>query len=273
MTRPLRLQFPEGVFHVFGRGNNKEPLFLEPDDYERFLARLREIKKECPFCLLGYCLMPNHYHFAIQLLDARLSIIMQRLLTGYARDFNDKYGRVGHVFQGRYGSRVCAQDDYLLRLVKYIHRNPVEAGLCGCAEDWSFSGHRAYLGKDDGLVDDALVLGLLHPTAAEARILYRRFVDEGGAALPDLPAAGEEPILKVALGLDPDLSMLAAVVAQRSGVSVDALRGPAQARSISLARRTFVGEAAARCASGAAIARFLGRAPSSVSRMLGQSSN
>lgn len=267
------MQFPEGVFHVFGRGNNKEPLFLEPDDYERFLSRLRDIKKECPFCLLGYCLMPNHYHFAIQLLDARLSTIMQRLLTGYAREFNDKYGRVGHVFQGRYGSRPCAQDDYLLRLVKYIHRNPVEAGLCTSADRWPFSGHRAYLGTDDGLIDDAMVLGLIHPERAQARTLYRSFVDAAGNELPDLPPAGQDAGPRQPLAMDADLSLLAADMSRRTGIPVTVLRGPSLNRPVAIIRREFIREATLRGVSGAVIARFLGRARSSVSRTLSSDSN
>ena len=96
--------------------------------------------------LHAYCLMPNHVHLVLRTAEASLARFMQSLQQSYTQRFNRRYGQVGHVFQGRYKALLCETDEYLVTLVRYVHLNPVRAGLAARAEDYPYSGHRAYLG-------------------------------------------------------------------------------------------------------------------------------
>jgi putative transposase len=136
VARPLREDFPGAIQHVFGRGNRKQPLFLDDDDYRLYLALLAGIAAAKKWRVLAYCLMPNHVHLLIETPEGNLARGMQHLHGLYARMFNDRYGYVGHHFQGRYGSKLIRDDAQLITVVRYIARNPVAAGL---AADWPWN--------------------------------------------------------------------------------------------------------------------------------------
>jgi ribosome-binding protein aMBF1 (putative translation factor) len=122
--------------------------------------------------------MPNHLHLLVEMQDDPISQIMQRVLTGYSQYHNRKYKKTGHVFQGRYKSILCESDRYLGELVRYIHLNPVRAGIVSRPEEYEYSGHRAYVGMDrTGLVDTEPVLRHFGGTKRRAVEVYRRFVD------------------------------------------------------------------------------------------------
>jgi hypothetical protein len=122
--------------------------------------------------------MPNHVHLLAEMLDDPISRVMHGLLTGYSQYYNRKYKKIGHLFQGRYKAILCQTDRYLGELVRYIHLNPVSAKMVTRAEDFEYSGHRAYLDLDRSrLVDAALVLRHFAANKRRAIEVYRQFVN------------------------------------------------------------------------------------------------
>ncbi|MEW5706922.1 MAG: transposase [Actinomycetota bacterium] len=128
MARKPRIEFAGVLYHVIARGNNKQVVFNTAEDYLYYLDRLRVAKEQYNFCLYSYCLMPNHVHLFIRTKETPLSHIMLMVQTSYAKYYNRKTKRVGHLFQNRYKAILCDIDAYLLELVRYIHLNPVRAG-------------------------------------------------------------------------------------------------------------------------------------------------
>ena len=114
MPRPLRPTGDRLVYHVINRGNNRAAVFHQPGDYAAFLDALRDLKRNRPFELLGYCLMPNHVHLLVRTLETPLSRLMQSLLVSHTQRFHRCHRSSGHVWQGRFKSPVIQDDDHLL---------------------------------------------------------------------------------------------------------------------------------------------------------------
>jgi len=160
------------LYHVIARGNQRRQTFLIDRDYEAYLDRLNRYQTRYGVILYAYCLMPNHVHLLLQTSSVPLAKFMQGVQQSYTQRFNRVHGKIGHLFQGRYKAIVCERDEYLTALVRYIHLNPVRAGMVEDPEAYPYSGHRAYLqGDRRGLIDPEPVLGLLG-----GRRAYRRFV-------------------------------------------------------------------------------------------------
>ena len=172
MARPPRLFAPGLLYHVIARGNHRQPTFLSDADYQAYLVRLAKYQKRYGVRLFAYCLMPNHVHLLLETSESPLSKFMQGLQQSYTQRFNRVYGKVGHLFQGRYKAIVCERDEYLASLIRYIHLNPVRARLADDPEAYPHSGHKAYLtGDGRGLIDARPFLRMLG-----GRQAYRRFV-------------------------------------------------------------------------------------------------
>jgi len=129
------------MYHVFDRGNRREPIFRVDHDFERFLLYLGDEVERRSWQCLSYCLIPNHYHFLVETPEPNLSEGMHRLNLRRAKRFNKEYGLLGHVFQGRFGSELIENELYLLSVLRYIARNPVNAGLCSDLRDWPWSSY------------------------------------------------------------------------------------------------------------------------------------
>lgn len=180
MARQTRAEVEGGLYHVITRGNNRRQIFNSPADYEKFLSLLAVQKTKLPFFLYAYCLMTNHVHLLIERQTSAVGRIMHRLLTGYAQYYNRRYRRVGHLLQGRHKAILCQSERYLSELVRYIHLNPVRAGMVTLPEDYEYSSHRAYLGMEPaGLVDVDPVLRHFGARKEIARANYRKFVAAG----------------------------------------------------------------------------------------------
>jgi len=157
------------------RGNNGQKIFLKGNDYEAFLETLDSVRRRYRFYLYAYVLMSNHFRLLSEVIEAPTARIMQSLLTGYARRFNAINRHKGHLFQGRYKAIVCDRDSYLSALVRYIHLNPVRAGLVKRPGEWQWSGHGEYLGQTQRkLVDPGPVMAELRSKAR-----YEAFIREG----------------------------------------------------------------------------------------------
>jgi REP element-mobilizing transposase RayT len=142
-----------GIYHVMLRGVNRDAIFLEEGDRERFLQALGEVKEASGCRVLAYCLVRNHVHLVLRTGDEPIGAIVKRLGVRYAGWFNRKYGRVGHLFQDRFRSLPVDDDAYLVTLLRYVWANPVEAGLVAVPEDYRWSSRR-FFGRHSTLVDD-----------------------------------------------------------------------------------------------------------------------
>lgn len=162
MARRPRLFAPGLLYHVIVRGNQRRKTFLNDTDYQAYIERLGRYRRKYGHTIHAYCLMPNHVHLLIESGTEPLGKFMQGLQQSYSQYFNLRHHKSGHVFQGRYKAIVCQQDEYLLQLIRYIHLNPVRAGMVKAAEKYSYSGHRAYLeGKGSEIIDPRKVLSML----------------------------------------------------------------------------------------------------------------
>jgi putative transposase len=179
MSRPLRLEFPGALFHVTQRGNCRQDIFLDDDDRRFFLKLLGKCVDRFAWILTTYVLMSNHFHFVTQLTCASLSRGMQWLDSEYPRYFNRRYGRVGHLYQGRFNAPLVEKETYSLEVLRYDILNPVRAGMVTLPEDYVWSSHRAVLGLTKApqwlAVDDLLVQ--FAPQRDLARACYKSFVD------------------------------------------------------------------------------------------------
>lgn len=180
MSRPLRLEFPGALFHVYARGNAKQEIFRDDFDREVFLDLLGACVNRVGWILTAYALMPNHFHLVVQLAMRTLSKGMQWLNCEYTRAFNKRHDRVGHLFQGRFKAPLVEKESYQLELVRYVVLNPVQANMVSRPEDYIWSSHRAVIGAVDApnwlAIDDVLIQ--FAPKRDVACRLYRQFVNE-----------------------------------------------------------------------------------------------
>ena len=146
MPRKPRPSYPDTYYHVIARGNARQDVFLTDGDRKRFLSLLKKYSTLLEVRALVWCLMTNHVHLLLHTKHANLSVFMQRLLTAYSMAFNLKNHRVGHLFQGRFKSLVVDADEYLVELSRYIHLNPVRAGLVAAPDEWRWSSLLAHAG-------------------------------------------------------------------------------------------------------------------------------
>jgi REP element-mobilizing transposase RayT len=180
MARKPRIHYPGALYHVMLWGNAGEKIFFEDGDRRQLLKLVEQGVRRFGHRIHAFCLMPNHVHFAIQVGEVPLSKIMQNLSFRYTAWFNNRRGRRGHLFHGRYKAILVDRDAYLLELTRYIHLNPVRAGMVQDPMAYPWSGHRTYLGKRSlpWLTTD-WVLGQLGKQMNVAQTRYAHFVGEG----------------------------------------------------------------------------------------------
>ena len=180
MARPLRLDVPDALYHVLARGNQRRSVFRDDTDFRRYLGLLSRYQRRDGFLLYACVLMPNHVHLLISPQRTRLAQSMQSIQQSYTQYFNARHHLVGHCFQGRYKAILCDADAYLLQLVRYIHTNPVRAGLADTCESYPWSSHRLYqTGRDTDGVSVEAILARFSPLRAKAIAAYDAFMREG----------------------------------------------------------------------------------------------
>ena len=158
MPRIARKLSETGFYHVIIRGVNKETIFLDDNDRKMFLRLLRKYKAELECNVYAYCLMSNHVHLLIQDQQLNIGELMKNITCVYAGEFNKKHKRVGHLFQDRFKSQNVENQNYLLRLIRYIHRNPEKAGICKTEEyKWSSYNEVLYGSK---IIDRDFILSI-----------------------------------------------------------------------------------------------------------------
>ena len=181
MSRPIRIEFPNALYHVTSRGDRREAIFEDDEDRQIFLQTLGQAVRQFNWLCHAWCLMDNHYHLLIQTPDGNLSKGMRQLNGVFTQASNRRHRRVGHLFQGRFKAILVERDAFLLELARYVVLNPVRAGMVKRPQDWPWSSYRASM----GLVPAEAFLavdGLLAQFATRrdtARMRYARFVAEG----------------------------------------------------------------------------------------------
>jgi len=148
-----------GFYHVILVGNNHQRIFEDREDCRKFLYVLGDSQKSGGFTVLAYCLMSNHVHLLVRPAKISLGNVFMSFGARYVRWYNEKYARTGHLFQRRYKSKPVNDLSYLLTVVRYIHFNPVKAGICSRPEQYEFSSYRDYF--TDPLIDSAFMMTLI----------------------------------------------------------------------------------------------------------------
>lgn len=179
MARKARVKNSGAIYHVIQRGNNQEYVFQEPRDKNYLLKQLRELKLGLGCKVYAYVIMDNHYHLMLQTLGAELNEVMHRLNGKYGSYYNACYGRSGHVFQGRYKSSIILHERSLFMVLRYIHQNPVRAGITGSVSEYHWSSDRVYRQNiTNGLVDIAYIMNRFSPKRVQANARYCEFMGE-----------------------------------------------------------------------------------------------
>jgi REP element-mobilizing transposase RayT len=181
MSRPIRLEFPDALYHITSRGDRREDIYDDDADREAFLKIFSKVIEQNNWYCYSYCLMSNHYHLLVQTPDANLSKGMHQLNGIYTQYYNRRHGLTGHLFQGRYKSILVDQDAYLLELSRYIVLNPVKAGMVKSVEKWVWSSYRAMVGMTSSpeWLSSEFLLSQFSKQRKTAIKRYRQFVSEG----------------------------------------------------------------------------------------------
>jgi len=194
LARPLRIDHPGGYYHITNRGVGGGRIFFDDGDRRDFLQRLAEASQRWGLVFHGYCLMTTHYHVEVETPEGNLSRAMQWVNQVYASGVNRRQRRVGHLFQGRFKSVLVEAETQLHVLTRYIHMNPVRAGIVERPADYRWSSYRAYVGlrKPQEWLDVSGTLKMFGRSRREQRRAYRKFVEE--------EAVAENPLKDMAFG-------------------------------------------------------------------------
>ena len=199
MPRQARLDAPGTLHHVMIRGIDGTNIFSDDEDRNDFLSRVGDLGGKSATRIVAWVLMTNHVHFLLFSGPEGISSFMRRLLTGHAIRFNRRHKRSGHLFQNRYKSIICEEEPYLLELVRYIHLNPVRAGMLKTIKEldrYRWSGHSVLVGKQkNGWQETEYVLSMFVAEKRRAVRAYRNFIEEGKDQVirPELKSWGVVP--------------------------------------------------------------------------------
>lgn len=188
MPRQARKKSESGIYHIMLRGINQQQIFEEREDYDKFLTILEECKAISDFGLYAYCLMGNHIHLLLREGTESLEQVFKRICGRFVYWYNIKYSRVGHLFQDRFKSEPVDSEQYFFTVLRYIHQNPIKAGLCKRLADYSYSSYTQYL-QGGPLIDIDYVLSM--SSIQEFVSLNEREVD---ACCMDI---AEKPLVRV----------------------------------------------------------------------------
>ena len=155
MARRKTPFLPKHYYHIYNRGANKADIFLSDQDYTFLLKQVHGCVHEFDVSVIAYCLMPNHYHFLLrQNGAAKISDFMQAIFRVYSAEFNAKHKHSGTLFEGPFRAILVKRDEHLLHLCRYIHRNPLDAGIVSIPEEWRYSNYSEFIGKRSGTLVD-----------------------------------------------------------------------------------------------------------------------
>ncbi|WP_416358821.1 transposase [Desulforamulus putei] len=177
MPRRARQSSKTGIYHIMLRGINRQSIFEDDEDREKFLQVLNKYKEICRYLVYGYCLMDNHIHLLIKEGEEFLADAMKRIGASYVYWYNRKYERCGHLFQDRYMSEPVEDDSYLLTVLRYIHQNPLKAKIVNHIKEYKWSSYGEYLGKEK-IIEPALIFNILSEDLSRAKGIFVQFMNQ-----------------------------------------------------------------------------------------------
>jgi len=178
MSRPLRIEYPGAWYHVMNRARKGQKAFHSSEDCEGFIDIIKDACETFNLKVSAFCLMPNHYHLLVQTPDANLSRCMRHINGIFTQRYNARNGCDGTLFKGRYKSVLVDADSYLLELVRYIHKNPVRAGLVDTLSKYEWSSHQGYLSKSNkwDWLHKKFILDMFSEDKKSQVAAYKRYV-------------------------------------------------------------------------------------------------
>jgi len=184
MSRPLRIEYPGAWYHVMNRGRRGEAIFITDEDRGIFVDLLKESVEQWNVKVAAYCLLTTHYHLLVQTPDANVSRCMRHINGVYTQRFNREHRSDGQLFRGRYKAILIDADSYLLEVLRYIHRNPLRAGLVEKLDAYPWSSHGGYVsgGKEWDWLHMDMVFSLLTEDRSRRLRVYRRYMTEEDTA-------------------------------------------------------------------------------------------
>ncbi len=177
MPRKARKKSESGIYHIIMRGINRQIIFEEEEDFVKFLQTIQDYKKKCGYEIYSYCLMGNHVHLLLRIGEEPLEQVMRRICGSYVYWYNWKYQRVGNLFQDRFKSETVEDDAYLLTVQRYIHQNPIKAGLVKKVSQYTWSSFKEYTNKTK-LVNVNYILNILNNDREKALKKFIQYNDE-----------------------------------------------------------------------------------------------
>lgn len=174
MPRTPRQKSESGIYHVMMRGVNKQIIFNDEEDKHRFLLILKQYKELNKYIVYSYCLMDNHIHILMKEAEDNISNSIQRISSSYVWWYNNKYERTGHLFQSRFKSEVVNTDGYLLTVMRYIHNNPIKAGIISNLKQYQWSSYNEYISTEN-IIDKEFVLSLFSDNQKTSIGLFKDF--------------------------------------------------------------------------------------------------
>lgn len=172
------MEYPGALYHVIQRGNNREHVFERPEDKEFLIEQLKKSVAVDGVELYAYVVMSNHYHLAFRTCVEPLRKVMHRINTRYGLYYNRATERTGHIFEGRYKAIPVQNEGYLISLIRYIHRNPVRAGICLNIQDYPWSSDRFYRKQETSFVETGLLLDIISGGRKQSVQNYSQFMEQ-----------------------------------------------------------------------------------------------
>jgi putative transposase len=289
MPRSPRLHVPGGFYHVVLRGNHREALFGTAGDRQVLNDIVADAISRHDAHVHAFCWMSNHLHALLQIGHSPLGGIMKRIAMRYARHRHKALRTTGHLFERRYRARLIETDRYFLTVLRYIHLNPVAAGIVAAPDHYQWSSHKVYLDTEAvPWITTEFGLSLFGADLSRARIAYARFIgqytvnhDEQAhsdwefatepkpLALEEASLPGNPATLSLRQRSALTLEDLAGRICPAHNISLDRLRSPSRARDLTSVRVDFIIQAIdLRIATLAELARFLHRDPSALTKLL-----
>jgi len=288
MARKPRIEYEGAFYHIITRGNQRQKIFGDEKDYSKYLEILTRYKSQYKYRIYAYVLMNNHVHLLIETKDIPLSKIQQGINQSYTIYFNKKYNTVGHLFHGRYKAILCDKEAYLLSLIKYIHLNPVSAGIVKEPDEYRWSSHINYIGREKGgIIDIDQVLRMFSENKTKARRLYRAYINDGiKVKKEDIYRTADQRILgdesfveqvseKAEGDIEPkkrkhehSLEEITRAIGSAFGITLKRMREKGKDRGVSLCRKLLSLTAKSYEYKGREIAIYLQKDPSIITRYL-----
>jgi putative transposase len=293
MARKPRIEFEGAFYHVIARGNQRQKIFKDEEDFKKYLNLLTFYKERYKYHLYAYVLMNNHVHLLIETREIPLSKIIQGINQSYTVYFNRRYRTVGHLFQGRYKAILCDKDAYLLSLIKYIHLNPVRAKIVKTPEEYRWSSQQNYIVRNKSdIIDTDQVLRMFSEDKLQAGKLYRAYINDGAEIekediynTVDQRILGDEKFVETVMEKTEEgfevrkkrheysLKEIAEAIEQMSGITLNQLREKNKDRNILNGRKLVSLVAREYEYKGKEIAEYLWKDPTVITRYLKESDN